>query len=150
MTETAPGAPPASSALPASSAPPVAPPAPAAAFGPAAGGPSRLDLARLMRPASIAVVGATDRPGSYAAETLLNLELIGFPGPVWGVNPRRQEVLGRECVPTVADLPEAVDAVVVAIPAAGVAAVIDSAGARGWLSCCRRRRRWPIRWTTPP
>ena len=137
MTETAPGAPPASPALPAppalptSSAPPVAPPAPAAAFGPAAGGPSRLDLARLMRPASIAVVGATDRPGSYAAETLLNLELIGFPGPVWGVNPRRQEVLGRECVPTVADLPEAVDAVVVAIPAAGVAAVIDSAGARG-------------------
>jgi acyl-CoA synthetase (NDP forming) len=50
---------------------------------------------------------------------------------VWGVNPRRREVLGRECVPTIADLPEAVDAVVVAIPAAGVAAVIDHAGARG-------------------
>ena len=48
-----------------------------------------------MAPASIAVVGATDRPGSYAAETLLNLEAIGFPGPVWGVNPRRTEVLGR-------------------------------------------------------
>jgi acyl-CoA synthetase (NDP forming) len=84
-----------------------------------------------MHPASIAVVGATDRPGSYAAETLRNLELIGFPGSVWGVNPRRREVLGRECVPTVAELPEAVDAVVVAIPAAGVAAVIDQAGARG-------------------
>jgi acetate---CoA ligase (ADP-forming) len=108
----------------------TAPPPLAAAVG-LAGVPSRLDLGRLMRPASIAVVGATDRPGSYAAETLLNLELIGFPGRVWGVNPRRQQVRGRECVPTVADLPEAVDAVVVAIPAAGVAAVIDSAGARG-------------------
>ncbi|HWD77197.1 MAG TPA: acetate--CoA ligase family protein [Solirubrobacteraceae bacterium] len=89
------------------------------------------DLARLMRPASIAVVGATDRPGSYAAETLLNLETIGFPGPVWGVNPRRTEVLGRECVPSIADLPLPVDAVVVAIPAAGVAAAVDEAGVRG-------------------
>jgi acetate---CoA ligase (ADP-forming) len=91
----------------------------------------KADLGRLMRPASIAVVGATDRAGSYAAETLVNLELIGFPGPVYGVNPKRTEVMGRVCVPTVADLPEAVDALVVAIPAAGVAAAIDQAGARG-------------------
>ena len=90
-----------------------------------------LELGRLMRPASIAVVGATDRAGSYAAETLVNLELIGFPGPIYGVNPRRTEVMGRRCVPSVADLPEPVDAVVVAIPAAGVAAAIDQAGARG-------------------
>jgi acyl-CoA synthetase (NDP forming) len=90
-----------------------------------------LDLQRLMAPASIAVVGATDRPGSYAAETLLNLEAIGFPGPVWGVNPRRTEVLGRPCVPSVAELPEAVDAVVVAIPAAGVSEAVQQAGARG-------------------
>ena len=88
-------------------------------------------LQRLMRPASIAVVGATDRPGSYAAETLLNLEAIGFEGQVWGVNPGRREVLGRECVPSLAELPVAADAVVVAIPAVGVAAVIEQAGARG-------------------
>ncbi len=50
---------------------------------------------------------------------------------MWGVNPRRAEVLGRECVPSVLDLPEAVDALVVAIPAAGVAEAIDQAGARG-------------------
>ena len=90
-----------------------------------------VDLARLMRPASVAVVGATDREGSYAAETLLNLETIGFQGLVYGVNPRRTEVLGRECVPSVSDLPVAVDAVVVAIPAAGVPEAIEQAGARG-------------------
>jgi acyl-CoA synthetase (NDP forming) len=84
-----------------------------------------------MRPASIAVVGATDRPGSYGAQTLLNLDAVGFPGAVWGVNPKRAEVLGRPCVPSVADLPEPVDAVVVAIPAAGVAEAVDQAGARG-------------------
>ena len=90
-----------------------------------------VDLGRLMRPASVAVVGATDRPGSYAAETLLNLEHDRLRGPVWGVNPRRTEVLGRACVPSVLDLPEAVDALVVAIPAAGVAEAIEQAGARG-------------------
>ncbi len=60
----------------------------------------KADLGRLMRPATIAVVGATDRAGSYAAETLVNLELIGFPGPVYGVNPKRTEVMGRVCVPS--------------------------------------------------
>jgi acetyl-CoA synthetase len=84
-----------------------------------------------MRPQSVAVVGATDRHGSYAAETLLNLEKVGFGGPVYGVNPRRREVLGHACVPSVSELPVAVDAVVVAIPAAGVAEAIEQAGARG-------------------
>lgn len=89
------------------------------------------DLGRLMRPASIAVVGATDRPGSYAAQTLQNLDLLGYPGEVWGVNPKRDEVLGRPCVPTIDDLPAAVDAVVVAIPAPAVSAIVAAAGARG-------------------
>ncbi len=89
------------------------------------------DLGRLLAPASVAVVGATDRSGSYAAEALLNLEKIGFSGPVWGVNPRRTEVLGRPCVPTLADLPSPVDAVIVAIPAAGVPDVVAQAGERG-------------------
>lgn len=89
------------------------------------------DLGRLMRPASIAVVGATDRPGSYAAQTLLNLQLLGYPGEVWGVNPKRDEVLGHPCVPTIDDLPAAIDAVVVAIPAPAVPAIVAAAGARG-------------------
>jgi acyl-CoA synthetase (NDP forming) len=90
-----------------------------------------VDLTRLLRPRSIAVVGATDRPASYGAQALVNLEAIGFDGPVWGVNPKRTEVLGRPCVPTLAELPEAVDAVVIAIPAAGVPTVVEQAGARG-------------------
>ena len=90
-----------------------------------------MDLTRLMTPTSVAVVGANDRPGSYAYQTLVNLGEIGFEGPVWGVNPKRSEVLGYECVPSIADLPIAVDAVVVAIPAAGVPEVIEQAGVRG-------------------
>jgi acetate---CoA ligase (ADP-forming) len=93
--------------------------------------PAGFVLDRMLAPASVAVVGATDRPGSYAAEALLNLGKVGFGGPVWGVNPRRSEVLGYPCVPSVAELPEPVDAVIVAIPAAGVPDAIEQAGARG-------------------
>jgi acetyl-CoA synthetase len=88
-------------------------------------------LERLLRPRSVAVVGATDRDGSYGAQALISLQAIGYPGEVWAVNPGRSEVLGRPCVPSLADLPEAVDAVVVAIPAAGVPDVIEQAGALG-------------------
>ena len=90
-----------------------------------------MDLSPLLAPRSIAVVGATDRPESYAANVLSNLERAGFDGPVWGVNPNREEALGRRCFPTIADLPEPADAVVVAIPAPGVAAAVRDAGERG-------------------
>ncbi len=86
---------------------------------------------RLLHPRSVAVVGATERPESYASETLLNLQRLGFEGDVWGVNPRRSSVHGHPCVPTLSDLSSAPDAVIVAIPAAGVPAVIDEAGRIG-------------------
>jgi acetyl-CoA synthetase len=89
------------------------------------------DLGPLLHPRSVAVVGATSRPGSYADETLRNLKRMGFAGRIWGVHPTRKRVHGRVCVPSVADLPEPVDAVVVAIPAPGVPEVVEQAGARG-------------------
>ncbi len=90
-----------------------------------------MDLSPLLRPRSIAVVGANDRPTSYAGLVLGNLEAAGFAGPIYGVNPKRSEALGHPCVPTLADLPEPADAVVVAIPAAGVGEVITAAGETG-------------------
>lgn len=89
------------------------------------------DPAPLLRPTSVAVVGANERAGSYGDVIFRNLAAAGFEGAVYGVNPKRQEVHGRPCVPTIADLPEPVDAVVVAIPAAACAPVILEAGARG-------------------
>ena len=70
-------------------------------------------------------------PGSYAGETLLNLRALGYAGEVWGVNPGREEAHGVPCFPSLSDCPAAPDAVVVAIPAAGVPAVVDEAGAIG-------------------
>ncbi len=90
-----------------------------------------MDVGRLLHPRSIAIVGATERPGSYGGEALLNLRRLEFGGSVYGVNPGREEVHGYPCVPSVAELPEAVDAVVVAIPAAAAPGAVEAIGARG-------------------
>lgn len=90
-----------------------------------------MDLSPLLSPRSIAVVGANDRPGSYADLALRNLEEAGFAGPVWGVNPKRSVVRGHPCVPSLLDLSEPVDAVVVAIPAPSVIASLRDAIDRG-------------------
>jgi acetyl-CoA synthetase len=88
-------------------------------------------LARLLEPRSIAVVGASDRPDSYGDTILRNLERLGYAGELWGINPKRDRIRAIDCVPTIADLPRPVDAVAVAIPAAGVPEVIAEAAELG-------------------
>ena len=67
-------------------------------------------LARLLAPASIAVVGG--RPAELAIQQCLAL---GFEGEVWPVHPTRSELAGRAAVPSVADLPGPPDAALVAV-----------------------------------
>jgi acetate---CoA ligase (ADP-forming) len=90
-----------------------------------------MELGRLLSPRSIAVVGASERPASYGGEALLNLRRVGYEGRVYAVNPGRAWVHGVPCVARLDDLPEAPDAVVVAIPAADAPEVVDAAGALG-------------------
>ncbi|MSO40975.1 MAG: CoA-binding protein [Solirubrobacterales bacterium] len=90
-----------------------------------------MDLTSLLRPESIAVVGATERPDSYGGNVLENLRRAGFEGPVYGVNPGRESAHGFPCFPTLAEIPEPVDAVAVAIPAPLVPGVIAEAGELG-------------------
>jgi acetate---CoA ligase (ADP-forming) len=90
-----------------------------------------VDVSRLLHPRSVAVVGATERPGSYASQALVNLRMAGYAGEVWGVNPRRDSVYGLPCFPSLAHCPSPPDAVVVAIPAAGVVPIVEEAGGLG-------------------
>ncbi|MBT0670842.1 acetate--CoA ligase family protein [Novosphingobium profundi] len=75
---------------------------------------------RLLNPRSVAIVGASDRPGSLGASVLKNLVGSDFPGVIHLVNPKREEIGGRPCVPDVAALPEGIDAAVLAIPQGAV------------------------------
>lgn len=90
-----------------------------------------MDLRRLFHPRSVAVIGASESEGSYGGQTLVNLETLSYRGRVWAVNPKRSRVHGFECFPSLGDLPEVPDAVVVSVPAASVPAVIEEAGALG-------------------
>jgi acyl-CoA synthetase (NDP forming) len=85
---------------------------------------------RLLRPRSVAIVGASDKPGALGASVLANLERQGFDGEIHLVNPKRAEIGGRRCVATVDDLPEGIDVAVLAIPRAGVLDVIRGLAGR--------------------
>lgn len=82
-------------------------------------------------PASVAVVGVGRRAGGVGRAIFDNLVAGGFPGALYAVNPAACEIDGYPCHPTVADLPETPELVIIAIPAADVGAVIDACGSRG-------------------
>ncbi|MEE3154616.1 MAG: CoA-binding protein, partial [Pseudomonadota bacterium] len=62
---------------------------------------ARAAIDRLLNPRSVAIVGASDRPGSLGASVLKNLVEADFPGDIHLVNPKREEIGGRPCVPDV-------------------------------------------------
>lgn len=88
-------------------------------------------LQPLLRPRSVAVVGAGERPGSVGHEVLRNILDAGFAGPVYAVNPRHQQVLGVACVPDPGQLPEAVDLAVIAVPATATLPTVRACAERG-------------------
>ena len=88
-------------------------------------------LRHVLTPASVAVIGASRRPGSVGRAILQNIIDGGFPGPVYAVNPGAAELDGVPCVPSAAALPEQVDLAVIAAPAAAVVGIAEDCGRRG-------------------
>ncbi|MGB8476550.1 MAG: bifunctional acetate--CoA ligase family protein/GNAT family N-acetyltransferase [Candidatus Acidiferrum sp.] len=75
-------------------------------------------------PASVALVGATDREGSVGGTTLRNLLQAGYKGRVFPVNPHRKEIFGVPCFPAIGAIPETVELAVVVTPAVTVPGVV--------------------------
>jgi acetate---CoA ligase (ADP-forming) len=91
----------------------------------------RPPLARMLEARSVAVVGASARPGSFGEEVMLQLLRGGYGGGVHPVNPRWAEVLGIACRPSLADLPEPVDLAILAVPNAQLEAALGAAAEAG-------------------
>lgn len=89
------------------------------------------DMRALMAPRSVAVVGATERPGASAGYVMRNLVAMGYGGRILPVHPREASVFGYRAAPSVSALDETPDCVVIGIAAAHVPAVLDEAGRRG-------------------
>jgi acyl-CoA synthetase (NDP forming) len=73
-----------------------------------------MQIDSLVKPRSVAIVGATDRP-SPGRTLVESLGSIGFPGAIYPVNPKYKSILNHTCYPTLMDLPEAPDVVVFSI-----------------------------------
>jgi len=73
---------------------------------------------------SVAVIGATDRPGTVGRTVLQNLLNAAFRGRVYPVNPQRSEVLGVRAYKSIAEIPEPVDLAVLATPAVTIPSLI--------------------------
>ena len=92
---------------------------------------TRRGLTALLEPRSLAVVGASARPGSFGDQLVGQLLAGGYRGTVHLVNPRYREVAGLPCHPSLADLPGPVDLVVLAVPNAALEAQLEAAAAAG-------------------
>lgn len=69
----------------------------------------------LLRPRSIAIIGASDRKSAMGNTILQNFKRLKFAGPLYAVHPKHREVEGFPCFPSVKVLPEPVDAVAIAL-----------------------------------
>ncbi len=87
-------------------------------------------VARLLAPRSVAIVGVSPDPGSIGGAVLANLEKFGYPGEIHLVTRRQTEINGKRCLPTVDDLPEGIDAAILAVPQAIAADAVAACGRR--------------------
>ena len=88
-------------------------------------------MEKLLRPQSIALVGASEREHSAGVRILSNIVRGGFKGNVYPINPRYETVLGLRCYASLSDLPETPDVVFAAIAAENIFDIMDEAARLG-------------------
>ena len=88
-------------------------------------------VARLLRPRSVAVVGASREPGSVGQELVRHLLEGDFDGELFPINPQADQILGQQCWPSLRALGRPVDLAIVAVASAAVEEVVAEAAAVG-------------------
>ncbi|PTX01794.1 acetate--CoA ligase family protein [Pararhodobacter aggregans] len=83
-------------------------------------------LSRLLRPRSIAVLGA-----GWAQNVIEQCRRMGFDGPVWPIHPTRAEIAGMPCLRALAELPQAPDAVFIGVNRFATVEVVRELAAMG-------------------
>jgi acyl-CoA synthetase (NDP forming) len=85
----------------------------------------------LLDPASIAIVGASDNPDKIGGRPIFYMRRHGYAGKIYPINPQRPEVQGERTWPTLADLPEAPDAAIVAVAGDMAVQAVDACIEKG-------------------
>src|SRR5258708_5865891 len=90
----------------------------------------RIDVARLMRPRSIAIVGVSAQRGSPGGGVLETLERYGYGGEFHLASRSRAQVKARPCVASIEVLPEGIDVVLLATPRAAIGPAVSACARR--------------------
>lgn len=85
----------------------------------------------VLKPKSIAVIGASTNPDKIGYKVVENLKNCGYQGAIYPINPDAEEIVGYKCYPSVKDVPYVVDAAVITVPAKFVAKVVQESGEKG-------------------
>jgi acyl-CoA synthetase (NDP forming)/RimJ/RimL family protein N-acetyltransferase len=90
-----------------------------------------VSLRHVFAPESVVVIGASRRRGTVGRAILDNIRTAGYAGRLYAVNAHARQLGGVPCLPTLADLPEAPDLALVAVPAPGVLGIVEDCGRLG-------------------
>src|SRR6185369_14060563 len=90
-----------------------------------------LFLRSLLMPASVALVGASAKPGSLGRIVMENLLSGDFHGALYAVNPHHRRVLGQRSYPSLAAIGTPVDLALITVPYAAALAVVDDSANAG-------------------
>jgi acetyltransferase len=82
-------------------------------------------LEAFFKPKTVAVIGATDRPGSVGKTLMWNLISHPFGGTLYPVNAKRNSVLGIKAYPSIAAIPDTIDLAIIATPASTVPGLVQ-------------------------
>ena len=93
--------------------------------------PRRQPLDAIFNPDSVAVIGASEEPGSVGRTLLWNLVSNPFGGTIFPINPKRESVLGIEAYSSIDEVDDDVDLAVIATPAATVPGLVEECGEAG-------------------
>lgn len=91
----------------------------------------RDSLRSVLNPKSVAVIGASENANKIGGRPILYLSRHGFKGTVYPINPKRSEILGYKAYPSLADLPEAPEAAIVALAGDAAIDAVEQCAARG-------------------
>ncbi|MGZ5091447.1 MAG: acetate--CoA ligase family protein [Burkholderiales bacterium] len=91
----------------------------------------RTDLERFFNPRAIAIIGASQDFITISGQPLKHLQSHGYKGKLYPVNPRYQEVAGLKCYPSLADVPDSPDLVLILVNASRVVNILRECGAKG-------------------
>jgi acetyl coenzyme A synthetase (ADP forming)-like protein len=90
-----------------------------------------MKLDALFRPRSVAIIGASRTPGKVGHILTKNVIESGFPGGIYPINPKADEILGKRCYPSITEISDEVDLAVVSIPSNYVLQVAEECGEKG-------------------